>query len=182
MNQPSQNQAEPKKVGTFVWFLQTAGTLIAIWVLLSGKFDLLHLGLGVVGSLLLTASFMRTRQGKPFPFLRFFAFVPWHLWQVAISNLRVSKVAISPQPKIQPSFIERDPLVHSDRALTVLGCAVTLTPGTLTVEIEPGRYLVHALDDLSAQDIEQDVMAKRVAQVFGELPGGAADADGRGAR
>lgn len=163
----------PPRAG--LWFVRTAGALIAVWVLLSGKFDAMHLGLGAAGSLAIAASFLRWRSNVPFPYARFFLFVPWHLGQVVLSNLRVTKVALSPQRKIEPAFIERDPIVRSERAMTLLGCGVTLTPGTLTVEIEPGRYLVHSLDDASSDDIERDVMAKRVAEVFDESPREEAD-------
>lgn len=168
MAETTHNDPKATRRGVWGWLLQTGGTLIAIWVLLSGKFDALHLGLGVVGSLLIAASLYPPREGRPFPLMRFLAYVPWQLWQVVISNVRVTKVALSPRSKIRPSFIERDPMVRSEQAMTLLGCGITLTPGTLTVEMEAGHCLVHALDDVSASDIERDVMAKRVAAVFGE--------------
>lgn len=158
------------------WYVQSVLTLLAIWVLLSGKFDALHLGFGVLGALVIASSFLRWRRDENFPLLRFLTFVPWQAWQIVVSNFRVMKVVLEPQSKIRPSFVERDPLVKGERAMTLLGCAITLTPGTLTVEMDDGRMLIHALDDVSADDIEQDVMAHRVAGVFSQqVSGGDAD-------
>lgn len=182
MKDRSDSEAGSKgpRPGDAVRFVQTVAVLTGVWLLLSGKVDVLHLGLGVLGAVLIALSFSEWRWRQRMPWGRFFAFIPWHLGQVVVSNLRVTKVALSPKDGIEPSFIERDPLVRSDRALTLLGCAVTLTPGTLTVEIDKGRYVVHALDDVSAGDIERDVMAHRVGAVFGEGPGGGEDADADG--
>ncbi|MDO8834734.1 MAG: Na+/H+ antiporter subunit E [Vicinamibacterales bacterium] len=155
----------------------TSGALYGIWIALSGRFSPQYLIIGAVGSIVITAGLLPWRAARPFPVLRFLAFVPWHLWQVVISNLRVAKTALSPLSAIEPQFVRVPPNLgraHNDEgALTVLGCAITLTPGTLTIEITPDDLYVHALDAASARDIREGTMAKRVVTMFRGTGGGA---------
>jgi multicomponent Na+:H+ antiporter subunit E len=149
-------------------FIAMALLLTGTWYVLSGKFDVLHFGTGVVTAVLIAAQYKPVRDGRSFHLLRFLAFVPWLFGQVFISNLRVARVVLGRKLRIAPSFISQAPGVTGDRALTTLGCSVTLTPGTLTVDVSADEIFVHALDTGSARDIRQGVMAARVAPVFGE--------------
>jgi len=141
--------------------------LLGIWLLLSGKFDAFHVGWGVVGSAVVAWLAFRARPSV-FPVFRFLAFIPWELGQILISNLRVAKAVLQKDCPIQPRLLRRDPGLSDHRALTLLGASITLTPGTLTVDIDEGQMIVHALDDASAQDIHEGVMAERVRRVFQE--------------
>ena len=148
------------------WFFNTTLFLIAIWCVLSGKFDALHLGVGVLGSLFIAASFYSRRSADPFPMIKFLKFIPWHLWQVVLSNIRVAALVLSVSNKINPSFVSENPEIDDIRGLALLGCGITLTPGTLTVDINSDQMLVHSLDDIFAQDIVVGTMARRLQRVF----------------
>src|SRR5690606_19720457 len=123
----------------------TAAGLYGVWILLSGRLYPQYLVIGALGSLMIAAGVFPWSQPRPFPVLRFLAFTPWHLWQIVISNLRVARSALSPRDSIQPQFVRVAPNLgaadRDGRALTVLGSAVTLTPGTLTVDISPEGML-----------------------------------------
>ena len=158
----------PFHARTPVRFALTALLLFAIWCVLSGKFDALHLGFGAAGSLLIAAAFFPWQSSRYFPAVNFAVFVPWHLGQVLASNLRVARLALSPGCPIAPQLIVRPPEVEGDRAMTTLGSAITLTPGTLTIRMEQGEMIVHALDPDSTADIAARTMERRVAAVFGQ--------------
>jgi multicomponent K+:H+ antiporter subunit E len=72
------------------------------------------------------------------------------IYDVIVANLEVAAIIVGPASRVRPAFI-RVPLdLQTDFAVTVLASTVTLTPGTVSVEIEPdhggGRVLVvHAL-------------------------------------
>ena len=149
-------------------FVLTVGALCAIWLLLSGKTDAMHVGFGVAGSLVIAWVFFPWGERRAFPILRFLAFVPWQLWQILISNLRVARLVLGDMEGVQPRFIRRVPGVRGEQALTLLGCAITLTPGTLTVDVDGETLFVHALDEVSAEGVEQEVTTERVRGVFGE--------------
>jgi multicomponent Na+:H+ antiporter subunit E len=82
----------------------------------------------------------------------------------------VARSVLSPTMPISPTFLSQQPGVAGPRALTMLGSSVTLTPGTLTVDVSDGEIFIHALDSASAGDIRDHVIARRVARVFTESP------------
>lgn len=140
--------------------------LMATWLMLSGRFDLLHVGLGVVAALGIAANFTGWEDRARFRPLRFFLYIPWLMVQVIRSNLRVARAVLSRRMDIAPTFISRRPDVVGDRALTVLGASMTLTPGTLTVDVGDHEIFIHALDNRSARDVDEGFIAQRVAEVF----------------
>jgi multicomponent Na+:H+ antiporter subunit E len=144
----------------------TALLLTAVWYVLSGRFDLLHFGSGVVVAIAAALNMPGWDDSTRFRPGRFILFVPWLAGQVIKSNLRVARAVLSPGLAIAPTFISHGPDVHGDRGLTLLGASITLTPGTLTVDIGEHDMFVHALDVYSAGDIEAGVMASQVKRVF----------------
>lgn len=72
------------------------------------------------------------------------------LYDIVVANLEVAAIILGPLSRLRPAFV-RVPLdIRTDFAVTVLASTVTLTPGTVSVEIEDdaagGRVLVvHAL-------------------------------------
>ena len=152
-------------------FLMTAAFLIGIWYLLSGKADLLHLGMGVVTAVLISARYYNFQRNVKFPVLRFVLYIPWLLIQVIQSNLHVAKLVFSRPSRISPRFVRQTMTgIDDERAQVVLGCSITLTPGTLTVNIDENSMLVHALDDQVADDLEEKHIERRVRRVFEESP------------
>lgn len=147
--------------------LWTVAILLAIWSVLSGKFDALHFGVGVVTVLLITWG-IHVRRPHPLPLLRLVAYVPWLLWQVVKSNIHVARLVLLSFRDVKPRFVRIHPKLRGDHPVTLLGCSITLTPGTVTVDTDGDWLLVHALDDESAADLESGEMARRVARVYAQ--------------
>ena len=145
-----------------------AVVLIAAWYVLSGKFDVLHFGTGVVAAVIIAVIARPPVDPTPVRFGQLLLFVPWLGWQILRSNLHVARLVLSPRMPISPRLIRQTPGVRGGRALTLMGLSITLTPGTLTVDVSEGETLVHALDRESAKDVKDDVMSARVARVFGQ--------------
>jgi multicomponent Na+:H+ antiporter subunit E len=142
--------------------------LSAIWYLLSGKFDLLHFGTGVLTALVIALTYRPVEDGTVLRVGRFLAYVPWLILQIVLSNLRVARIVLSRDMPISPTFVRLRPEVPGPRALTLLGSSVTLTPGTLTIDVDGDEIFVHALDAASAQDVRDRTIERRVAEVFPE--------------
>lgn len=145
-----------------------AAILIAGWYVLSGKFDPLHFGTGVVSAVVIALIARAPADSTPPRLGPLLLFLPWLALQVILSNLRVVRLVLTPAMPISPRMIRRSPGVRGGRALTLLGVSTTLTPGTLTVDISEDETLVHALDRHSAADVKAGIMAERVARVFGQ--------------
>lgn len=150
--------------------LLTILLVMALWALLSGFFDAMHLGLGLAVAIAIALGAERWRYPERLPVLRWLAYAPWLAWKMIASNLHVARLVLSPGLPIEPRFVELRPGVRGPHALTLLGCSITLTPGTVSVELDPERLLVHTLDAASIDLITSGELARRVAHVYGQTP------------
>lgn len=93
-------------------------------------------------------------------------FVPYLLWEVVRANLAVAAVVLRPSLPIDPETVEV-PLEGRGRfERALLANAVTLTPGTLSVDVTEERLLVHTLTAASREDLESGALARAVRFVF----------------
>ena len=145
--------------------------LFLFWLVFSGHFDPLHLILGLVcSSLVAFFSYDLLLQDIPFPgrwlrAWRFVLYVPWLLYQIVLANLHVVYLIMFPH-KIRPRIIRFKTSLTSDLSKVTLGNSITLTPGTITMDIDDGEFYVHALSDKVAADLLSGDMERRVAHVF----------------
>ncbi|MBX3132649.1 MAG: Na+/H+ antiporter subunit E [Gemmatimonadaceae bacterium] len=145
-----------------------AAALLAVWYILSGKADLVHLGTGALAVIAIAATIVPVEDGTRIRWLRVMLFLPWLLKEVIASNLHVARVVLTWRSRVSPRLLQLDPPLRSPRARAVLGIAATLTPGSLTVDVDEQTMQVHALDDVSAQDATDGEMMRRVAELFEE--------------
>ncbi len=149
--------------------------LLALWMLLSGKFSAFHLGVGVVLviSIVWQAASMPLLEPLDRPRPRFWRIVPygaWLFWQMLIAAIQVARVILAPGRHLDPRLIEftcRQPSLLSG---VILSGSITLTPGTVTVDLEGDRFIVHALTRASAEDVLGGDMARRVAALSTNEP------------
>jgi multicomponent Na+:H+ antiporter subunit E len=150
--------------GTKLEFLNVIATfliLFGFWVLLSGKYDFFHLTHDLL--------FANARVGDVrVIFQRFIAYIPWLLYQIVSSNIHVALVALSKKKPIDPRIIRFKTKLESDISWVTLANSITLTPGTITMDIKDGEFFVHALDKKVADDLHAGEMEDRVAHVFME--------------
>ncbi|MGI9291946.1 MAG: Na+/H+ antiporter subunit E [Gammaproteobacteria bacterium] len=141
--------------------------LIAAWLLWSGLFTPMLLGLGVF-SVLLTL-YVLQRMGyfanETFAFRyspRLLGFWAWLAKEIVISSLQVTRVVFQRNIKLDTQTIEIDAtgLDALDQAL--LGNSITLTPGSLALDVYEDRILVHALTPEVAAALEEGEMQRRV--------------------
>ena len=149
--------------------------LFAFWILLSGNFDAFHLTLGVISTLVVTfwtgdmlVIDSKLTIGARLALLwRFALYTLWLLWQIVIANFHVVYVALHPKMGdiLEPQMVEFKTELKTDLAKFVLANSITLTPGTVTVRIEDGVFLIHALTDHTAAGVPGD-MERRIQQIF----------------
>lgn len=145
--------------------------LLGFWLIFSGHFDRFHLSLGLICSALVaffSYDLLLPRQTAPNKLVkawRFFHYTPWLLYQVILANLHVVYLVFYPG-KIRPQIVRFKTSLTSDLAKVSLGNSITLTPGTITMDIADGEFTVHALSDKVARDLLTREMEQRVAHVF----------------
>jgi len=159
--------------------------LALLWIVFSGKFDGFHLTLGVV-SVVLVLGFndairrLRPRRGGParrahLKPLRALFYVPWLLYQIVVSAVYVTRMIVAGESRIDPRIVRFRSDQPNEVAQVVLGNSITLTPGTLTLDIHDDEYVIHALDQGVADGLLNGAMQNRVAQMW-EGAGGVTDA------
>ncbi len=146
------------------------------WLVLSGKFDLFHLSLGVVSSAIVTATsgdmLLRARRlgGLPTTWIRFITYIPWLLFEIFRANMHVMRLVFHPRmlDLIDPRMIRFQTRLDNEMARFIFANSITLTPGTITVYVSIlGQYTVHAIDKTSGQGLPGE-MEDRVGTIFGE--------------
>jgi len=144
--------------------------LLSFWLVLSGHYDLFHVGWGIVSAAVVTffsvdlPSFDTGRQNR----LRFWSLVtylPWLFLQVVLANLHVAYLVLRPNA-IRPQIIRVKTRLSGDLAKTTLGNSITLTPGTITMDIQDDELIVHALSEKVARELANGQMERRVARIF----------------
>ena len=119
------------------------GVLFVFWLVFSGHFDALHLSLGLVcaglvavcSSDLLLPESLSSRT--PLKVWRYLCYLPWLLYQVILANLHVVYLVIFPH-KIRPQVVRVKTGLTSDLALATLANSITVTPGTITMDVDDG--------------------------------------------
>ena len=170
MKHSGDSDAAPRGVGHYRAQLVFIVLLVAAWVLWSGMFKPLLLGLGAFSCAL--AGYIAVRMGyfdtRVFALrfnFRLLGFWVWLMKEVVKSSLEVTRVVLSRNLKISTRVVEIDASQLSPVDQVVLGNSITLTPGTLTLDASEGRLLVHALTDDGAKSVEAGEMLQRVAAI-----------------
>lgn len=74
--------------------------------------------------------------------------------------LSVLSLIWSPQLEVKPMLRRFRSRVIGEGNMVVLANSITLTPGTITVDVQPNHYVVHALDAKYMEGIEQSDFVK----------------------
>ncbi|PWB41601.1 MAG: hypothetical protein C3F19_06310 [Rhodocyclales bacterium] len=143
--------------------------LYAFWLLLSGLFTpfLLAAGAGCALAVLAFARRMDVidREGHPIHlgWRALFSYWPWLIKEIAKSSWDVSRRILDPRLPISPTLARFRPSQKSELGLVIHANSITLTPGTVAVEVEAGEFLVHALTREGAAGLAGSEMDRRVA-------------------
>lgn len=149
--------------------LRTVVAVVAfsvLWVLLSWHFEPLIVACGVL-SVAGTVAIMRRldlmdTEGAPFEFtLRVLLFIPWLVREIVVANLQMARVILSPRLRIQPHLIRVPANQRTAVGLAIHANTITITPGTISLDVRDGVILVHAVTDAAAtQDGSGDIDRK----------------------
>jgi multicomponent Na+:H+ antiporter subunit E len=141
----------------------------AFWLALSGSLAPLPLVLGVASSAVVAWANrdleMVSLAVRVAP--RFLAYVPWLLKEIVVANIQVARLVLDPRLPIDPVVVRFNTRLSTDLARTTFANSITLTPGTVTLDVEGSELVVHALTTAMA-DLAGGTMERRIAGVFDE--------------
>lgn len=141
--------------------------LSVLWWVLSGYTYTLVVSLGVVSVLFVAfvAHRMEVIDDDSHPLhlsLRLIRFWLYLLGQVLLSSSHMVRLVLSPKPDLNPRIVRARIRQDSVLGKVMLGNAITLTPGSVTLDITDNVLEAHAIDEATALDIEKGTFDKRV--------------------
>lgn len=141
--------------------------LFAFWLLLSASYDVVYVVAGaVIASVVMWLNPAGSGSTRKVSWLAALLYLPWLIGRIWKSGFHVSRLILDPALPISPRFIRHKTELKSDGELVVLGNSITLTPGTITVEVAPGELVVHAIDEASCADLANGVFDAKVGRIF----------------
>ena len=153
-----------------------AGWLVLLWVLLWGGFTVANVFTGVLVAAFVLLAVPRPTPTGDAPALRPLAAISlagWFLWKLLDANIRVAIEVLRPpgRERIRTAIVAVDLPGASPAVATAVANLITLTPGTLTLEIDPATptLYVHVLTLTDPDDVRADVrdIERRVVAAFG---------------
>jgi multicomponent Na+:H+ antiporter subunit E len=147
-------------------------SLVAAWLLWSGLYKPLLLGLGAVSCLLVLYLSRRMDLTRARVFTlgllpRILGFWGWLLKEIIKSNVEVARIVLDPNLTMQPQVVEIEADTQLETGQAILGNSITLTPGTVTLDVFDGKLKVHCLSDAGAAALKAGEMNRRVRAVMG---------------
>jgi multicomponent Na+:H+ antiporter subunit E len=144
--------------------------LAFVWLLWSGHYTLeksLIAGFGLLSCLAVVALSRRMASSsryRPRRTLgpRTLLYLPWLLWQIVKANIQVARIILDPRLPISPRVIRVKTSQRGERAQVLYANSITLTPGTISLDVSLDTITVHALTEGIARDLESGEMDRKV--------------------
>lgn len=146
--------------------------LFVTWLLLSGIFQPLFFILGLVSVAICVGIALRMEvvDQETYP-VHLSVILPgywiWLLKEIVLANVDVTKRILAPGCPINPQLFRVKASQHNELGKVIYANSITLTPGTVTVDIDDDEFVVHALSDSSKDDLETGEMDRRVTGLEG---------------
>jgi multicomponent Na+:H+ antiporter subunit E len=144
--------------------------LFAVWLLLSGHYTPLLLGLGVLSSLLVVLLTMRVDLVDREVVMVLFkprSLLYW-LWlgrEIIKSNIDVTLRILDPKLRISPNVIRVKATQRSELGRVTYANSITLVPGTVAMSVEADEIVVHAITRAVAADLQRGEMDRRITEM-----------------
>ncbi len=148
-------------------FLVVAATLWAFWIALANQFNLMHALIGLVGIGLISLFSFSIIEEWLIP-IKWSYKIPWRLSLFFIkrlkyivqANIDLAERLLDPQLPINPAIIRLKHKLKNPVARAILANTITLTPGTLTAEINEEDIYVHFL----AEEYLDNILSSNLTQ------------------
>lgn len=144
-------------------------SLVALWLLLAPQFEMSSLLLGMFISLIIVLFTYEKGESKTTQPIRLFkahlGFYVVLLIEIFKANIDVARIVLSKKMDIQPHYLNYQPSISSHYVAVLLANAITLTPGTLSVDYDEHGYVIHALTLSAAAGLEGSSLEKAAKEI-----------------
>lgn len=154
--------------------ISIALVLYGLWLLLSGHYVPLLLILGVVSVVFVALIAIRMdiadAEGHPIHLGPKAAlwYWPWLVWEIIKANITVTRQILNPRLPISPTVVRVKATQKSALGRVIYANSITLTPGTVSIDIDGPTISVHALTRDAAKELKRGEMDRRVTEFVGE--------------
>lgn len=161
-----------EKTANMALFIFQVVLLSLAWCAFSGIFDAFHLGVGLLSAIAITLinqKHFQSNLGITALIRRVitsFLYIGWLLTRIVLAAIHVTKLILAPQSKLNPKLIKHKSSLRGNSAKTLFANSITLTPGTITAEINGDEFTIHQIDTDSAGDIVGGEMEKQIQRIF----------------
>ncbi|MHC4069058.1 MAG: Na+/H+ antiporter subunit E [Planctomycetota bacterium] len=144
--------------------------ILGAWPFVDGRIDVQVMTAGVIASLIVAFLFHEILPKEhqvfisPVRLFWFLVYVPVFFYYVIKANFDVVYRAIHPQMPIKPGIVKIKTNLKTESGITALANSITLTPGTLTVDLTDDGFLYVHWINVKSTDVEQ--ATKFIAQRF----------------
>ena len=141
-----------------------------LWFVLTSKFDLegFIIGLGIV----IAVSAFNEKNILPVkPILFFYKSYIFFIYsmilikEIFIAGIQVARIVISIKPDISPCVVKYNMKIKNKFYRLIFCNSITLTPGTLTVEVEEDVLSIHCLTEKNANDLDNNLFEKLILKL-----------------
>lgn len=147
--------------------------LALVWVGLTGTFTWVNFIFGLVlGYLVLGFGLRDTWEFRGYlaKVPKVVGFILFFLWDLSKSNMRVAYDVLTPRPRMRPGIIGVTLEAKTDVAITILANLITVTPGTLSLDVSSDRRMLYIhcmyLDDVEDMRAQIKDLERRVIEIF----------------
>jgi len=149
-------------------YLYTVIVAFVIWLFITASLDPQELGFGLLLSLivaaltydLFTTGGLSNLHPKKLAYAA--AYIPYFLWAMIVANLDVAYRVLHPKRPIRPGIVKCKTVLNTDAGKLALANSITLTPGTITLDVDEDEYFIHWIwvpDEAMVDDEEAHVKA-----------------------
>lgn len=129
--------------------------LAVVWLLWSGLYKPLLLGLGLFSCLITVYLAHRTGFFEEATSVHVLPKIPLYWLDLFIeiikSSIDVTRIVLDPKLPISPTVVDMEASPKGGIGQVILGNSITLSPGTVTIDIHDGRLKIHCLTKESAE-------------------------------
>ena len=156
---------------TLVHKLAMFVVLFGFWMVLSGRTETKFIVYGLITAIVTTwvtyPLLLVPHKAVSIP--KFIMYFFWLMWQLVLANIDVLLATTAQELDIDPKVVRFYFRADNPMASVVLANSITLTPGTVTINVtDDGLYEIHALTKGAAAGVLDGSMQKKVADLYGE--------------
>lgn len=152
-------------------FIIAALILSGFWLALSGHYTAFLFSAGIVCVLFSLMMAHRIKViDREYPhhlLIRSLKYFPWLLFEILKSARDVAKIILNPKLSISPTLVRVKATQQTSLGQVIYANSITLTPGTISIELKENEILVHALTVDGAAGILSGDMDRRVTRFEG---------------